>query len=88
MNSERGATASATHPGSRSDCDCDLGTAETVNPSSLSLSRPPNVSVVDVRSAASGAKLLSRSGDGGSCNLGVTRGALSVVDPSLLKCEL
>lgn len=62
-----------------------------MNPSSLSSSRPPtpNVSVVDVRSAASGAKLLSRSGEGGTCNLGVMRGGLSVVEPvSQLKCEL
>lgn len=62
-----------------------------MNPSSLSLSRlpTPNVSVVDVRNAASGAKLLSRSGEGGTCNFGVTRGALSLVEPvSLLKCEL
>lgn len=90
MNSERGETASAIHPGKRCDWECAFG-RESVNPSSLSLSRPPtpNVSVVDVRSAASGAKLLSRSGEGGTCNLGVTRGALSVVEPvSLLKCEL
>lgn len=92
MNSERGETASEIHPGKRCDWDWEYALGrESVNPSSLSLSRPPtpNVSVVDVRSAASGAKLLSRSGEGGTCNLGVTRGALSVVEPvSLLKCEL
>lgn len=94
MNSERGETASATHDGKRCNWDWEYALGrESVNPSSLSLSRPPtptpNVSVVDVRSAASGAKLLSRSGEGGTCNLGVTRGALSVVEPvSLLKCEL
>jgi hypothetical protein len=47
---------------------------------------------MDVRKATSGEKLFSRSGDGGSNEgLGVTRGALSVVEVepvSLLKCEL
>lgn len=94
MNSERGEIASAIHSGKRCNWDWERAFGgKSVNPSSLSLSlsRPPtpNVSVVDVRSAVSGANLLSRSGEGGTCNLGVTRGALSVVEPvSLLKCEL
>lgn len=83
---------SVIHPGKRCNWDWECAFCrESIKPSSLSLSRPPtpNVSVVDVRNAASGAKLLSRSGEGGAGNLGVTSGALSVVEPvSLLKCEL
>lgn len=82
--------ASEIHEGSRWELERALGTVRSVNPSSLSVSRPPNVSVMDVRKATSGAKLFSRSGDGGSNEgLGVTSGALSLVElVSLLKCEL